>query len=84
MKDFEKMDRLLRLIAEMQEMDAESDALDNLLEEPGMDELTEEELEMISAAGSSDFAEFIGMLENDPDKNGDQDETIVSSPSPIV
>lgn len=63
MNDYKDMERLLDLIAETQEMQLEPDALSELLSESMPEEIPASDMELISAAGSSEFAEFMKLAE---------------------
>ena len=63
MNDYKDMERLLGLIAETQEMQLEPDALSELLSESMPEEIPASDMELISAAGSSEFAEFMKLAE---------------------
>jgi hypothetical protein len=73
MNDYNDMERLLSLLAETQEMQLEPDALSELLSESMPEEIPASDMELISAAGSSEFAEFMKLAEeNGTFEKGDE------------
>ena len=63
MDNYNDIERLLKLIAETDEMQVGKDALREVLDESSAEEISVSDMELISAAGSSEFAEFMKLAE---------------------